>query len=237
MTYSWPKCCDSLVMKYILLLLVSTSSFAEVLNIDFHLEDLDPQVKTRKALQTKLNDCNDVNPTPIEIVSLTDIIKDDKFLNQQKYKDGVFVKITRKKAPDYSEVIPPMGMTNEQALLMSRDLENVSVFSEGHDQGDMANRFSHSLLSRIPGEVLKQMGMSEIAASVIGAVFFVPKEYLYDLHPSAGDLVVTYTDKMGTRSSEFQITVFGDALYTHRPFQDAKPFKESSPFVTWRRKF
>lgn len=57
------------------------------------------------------------------------------------------------------------------------------------------------------------------------------------MHPSYGDLVVTYTDKLGKKKSTFQITMFDDAIYKKRPFEDVQPLKESSPFIAWKRKF
>lgn len=217
-------------MMFLMTLLLAGSSYSAstliLKDIDFDLIKLE---KSKKA-----QDCDYNVKVFKELEPLVDTVNDDRFWTTQNPKDGVYVKLTKLK--DENPILP-LGTTNKEALSMSRDLKNTTVFSEGHEQGDLANRWAHSYLARIPGEIIKRNGGSELASSLVGLLFFVPKEFLYDLHPSSGDLVVTYTDKLGTKNSSFQITMFGDAIYKKRPFEDVQPLKESSPFITWKRKF
>lgn len=213
-------------LTFLVLLTISANALAEPLEaVEFDLIQLHGSRKN--------GDCDDHVKLAEGIESVVNTIKDEKFWSKQDDEDGVYVKVT--KIP-YEEPILPLGTTNKEALYMARDLKNTTVFSKGHEQGDMGNRWAHSYLARIPGEIIKRNGGSEIVASLVGMFFFVPKEFLYDLHPSSGDLVVTYSDRLGTKKSQFQITMFGDSIYKHRPFEDVKLFQESSPFITWKRK-
>ncbi len=182
------------------------------------------------------SECLEVAKTPKAILSLTSLVQDDRFWSKQKNGD-VFIKIVRKK-PFQKEYLTTLGLTNKEALTASRDLTSDSVFTPQHVQGDLANRWGHSVIYRIPAEIAKNLGASQIVSTLLGLFASLPKEYLYDRHPSASDIPVTYSDKLGTKSSEFEFTVFGDSLYGHRPFEGhVEIFKGSAPFVTWRKKF
>jgi hypothetical protein len=197
--------------------------------------------------------------TPLEenIKSLTDVVRHDKFWQASAKGGDVIVKMVRTSGPQKEDFIQmgmtpkvvktesapkefllTMGMSNKDALLASRDVYSNTVFTESHVQGDIANRWGHSVIYRIPGEMVKGLGASEFLTTIVGFLASLPKEYLYDKHPSASDIPVTFTDSLGTKSSTFEITVFGDTLYNHRPFEGkVEVFKGSAPFVTWKKKF
>lgn len=147
----------------------------------------------------------------------------------QKIEDEKTIKV-------FPKNMETLGMSSKTALMASRDDVQTDGCSDGHDQGDMANRWCHSALARTFSAVLEEAGVSHGVASVAGGLFWAPKEFFYDLHPSSGDFVLTYQDKLGTKRSTFEITVYGDAFYKKRPFEHFEPFKESTPFITFRRK-
>ncbi len=151
----------------------------------------------------------------------------DRFVAEEE-EEGV-VKI-------YPNDMQTLGMSPGVAMQASRDLHATSGCSAGHDQGDLANRWCHSALARTFAALLESKGVSKALASLAGGVFWAPKEFFYDLHPSAGDFVVTYQDSLGTKRTTFEMTVYGDAMFAHRPFEKPAPFKASTPFITIRRR-
>lgn len=128
-----------------------------------------------------------------------------------------------------------MGFTSAEALRMSRDNINTAPCAPGHEQGDMANRWCHSAISQTFSHFLEKQGVGSAAASIAGGIFWAPKEFFIDMNPSAHDLVVTYRDKLGTKRSTFEVTVFGDTVFDNHVTK-VKPFSGSAPMFSWTRK-
>ncbi len=131
----------------------------------------------------------------------------------------------------------PLGLTAQQALLASRDSQGTNACSSQHLHGDLANRWCHSALARIFSSVLERIGVGPGLASLAGGVFWVPKEFFMDKNPSPSDLVITYADRLGTKSTTFEITLYGDAFKKEKSGYNGIPFSRSGPFITIRRRF
>ncbi|MES2529380.1 MAG: hypothetical protein V4598_19990 [Bdellovibrionota bacterium] len=160
------------------------------------------------------------------------LIEDRKFEEVEEFEDEEESEVITV----FPEKMETLGMSSDLALQASRDAIQTGGCSSGHDQGDLANRWCHSALARTFSALLEEKGVSKAIASLAGGVFWAPKEFFYDLHPSAGDFVVTYQDSLGTKRTTFEVTVYGDALFAHRPFEKPAPFKASTPFITIRRR-
>ncbi|MEK6554836.1 MAG: hypothetical protein AABZ31_06335 [Bdellovibrionota bacterium] len=128
-----------------------------------------------------------------------------------------------------------MGMSQKQALLMARDQYQVSTCSAGHDQGDMANRWCHGNFSRGVSKFFEDKGMNPALSTLMGGLFWLPKEKLQDLNPSSHDLAATYSTSFGTKRSKFELTIFGDAIFD-KHIEKVKPFSGSTPFLSFTRK-
>lgn len=231
-------------MKLGLLILLSsflstTATAVELIESSFDLRDL----KTEE-------DCDKIAPGDKipDLAAVESVLRSQKFwtgvTNIPEAKKGekiviIFPKEDERFEPKEKakrEVIDPMGLNEKQALQMSRDHISPGACSPLHLHDDMANRWCHSAMSQNFSEYLKDKGVSNPVADVMGAVMWAPKEYFMDLNPSASDMMVTfkgYSDKNTT----VQVTVFGDALYKKTPGKDFSPFKKSSPFVVLRTKF
>lgn len=127
-----------------------------------------------------------------------------------------------------------MGMTAQDAQLASRDGVNMRACSPGHEQGDLANRWCHSLISQTIVDGIFGRDGSPVAKAVVEGFVWAPKEFLVDMNPSAHDLTFTYRDKLGTKRSTFEVTVYGDSVFDNHVTK-IKPFSGSTPFLTWKR--
>ena len=119
---------------------------------------------------------------------------------------------TKQAAPALPSSGPPwiMGMSESMAVGMSGDPYG-NAFT--HDHGDIANRWSHATVAAMVRESLRGVGVQGLAATLIGASVFVPKEMLIDQNPSASDFVVDfelYRQTSGRSVSSMSVTVFGD---------------------------
>lgn len=212
------------------------------LSFNLHAEEL-------LAWDFDLNDfsnekCNSITASNDAVEKLSRTIKDPKFWNalvgldpndKHRLKNTIIVIPVEKELLE-KPVMKTMGMTAKESLLASGDDLHVNGCSEGHDQGTMNNRFCHSAIARTFSAWLESMGVSKVASSFAGGVFWVPKEYFIDLNPSAHDIAFTYTDRLGTKRTTFEFTIFGDALFKHYMGKDFAPFKSSTPFITITRK-
>lgn len=209
--------------------------------ISFNLKDLPGSVVT----------CVEGVPQPdAKIEALTDTVNNPKFwseLTKKSTKDKndkerlgevfyLFPKEDEGKEITYDGPTRTLGMTEQEALYAARDAFNTESCTPEHIHDDIANRWCHSSIARTFTSFLESKGLNPVLASVFGGVFWLPKEYFVDLNPSANDLVITYADKLGTKRTTFEITVFGDAIWKKYPGKDVTPFKGSMPFITIRRK-
>lgn len=106
-----------------------------------------------------------------------------------------------------------MGLT-EKEVLDQVDDENGATCSKSHEQGDAANRWCHAAVVKTIDRTLQARGMNPALAAVIGAAFFVPKEYIYDKNPSASDLVAADLRVHSSKLTNVEVSVFGDgAIY------------------------
>lgn len=127
-----------------------------------------------------------------------------------------------------------MGLTAQEAQLASRDGFNMRACSPGHEQGDLANRWCHSVVSQSVVSAIFGENGNPILKAVGESLFWAPKEFFMDMNPSAHDLTFTYRDTLGSRRSLFEVTVFGDAIFDNH-MDKVKPFSGSTPFLTWKR--
>lgn len=97
-----------------------------------------------------------------------------------------------------------------------------------------ANRWCHSALSQTLVNAIFGKDGSPVAKAVAEGFVWAPKEFFYDMNPSAHDLTFTYRDSFGTERSTFEITVYGDAIFDNH-VNKVQLGKGSLPFVTWRR--
>lgn len=219
----------------ILSLLCSTAFAEGLIALDFKLEDLnkecpEKEIATHKEVENILAPIQDPNFWKA-------LLKIDKSQDNQRLKDVVYIIPVEKELLDSPEEMTTMGMNAKQSLQASGDQLHNNGCSEGHDQGTMNNRFCHSAIARTLSSWLEAKGVNGVVSSLVGGVFWVPKEYLIDLNPSAHDIAFTYTDKLGTKSTTFEFTMFGDALFAHYMGKDFAPMKSSSPFISVKRKF
>ena len=218
----------------ILLSLMHTHVFAapEFLSLDFDLKDL-PN-----------SDCNTKSSTDEQLDSIANTLNDPTFwkeliasevsMDKDRVKNTVFIIPVDKKQMEELNVL---GLTAKQSLQLSGDQEQDAVCGEGHDQGTMNNRFCHSYIAQSFSAWLQRRGVSKTLASFAGGIFWVPKEFLVDMNPSAHDLPFTIADNLGTKSTTFQVTVYGDSFYKKYFGKDFTLFKESTPFIAITRKF
>lgn len=199
---------------FLTFLFISTSFASEFLELNYSL----PPGRAKIA-----EECNDEVAGPVLKSNLNELER----VFEKANEDTIVIR------PSNMEVL---GMKAEDALKASRDGFKTAGCSSGHDQGDLANRWCHSAIARTFTSVLEAHGVDATVAALAGAVFWAPKEFFYDLHPSAGDFVFTYRDRLGTKRTTFEVTVYGDSLFEHRPFEKVSPFRESTPFITIRRK-
>lgn len=128
------------------------------------------------------------------------------------------------------------GMNGSDVMHASRDAFNRNGCASGHDQGNMANRWCHTLIARTFASILEKNGVSSGVAALAGGLFWAPKEFFVDMNPSAHDFTFTYVDRLGTKRTTFEVTVFGDAISPRYMGQGFAPFRKSTPFITIRRR-
>jgi hypothetical protein len=165
----------------------------------------------------------------------------DRIVSDRRYwaadKDTIYILPEGAEPPVSTPEMLPLGLSAQQALLASRDSQDSNGCSSQHLHGDLANRWCHSALARVFSSVLERIGVSPGLASLAGGVFWVPKEFFVDRNPSPSDLVITYADRLGTKSTTFEVTLYGDAFKKERSGYNGVPFSRSGPFLTIRRKF
>lgn len=219
------------LLLLLILILAPSAHATEIMAIDFDLAEVD---------------CLKGSPTEGELDELIRTVQGPELWRTYAARDGsddprlkdAFIIIPVDKEDfDSPEVMRTMGMTAKEALLHSRDMFQESGCAAGHDQGDMANRWCHSAIARTFSSWLETKGASPVVASIAGGLFWAPKEFFYDMNPSAHDFAFTYVDRLGTESTTFEVTVFGDAFFKKYFGKDFALFKESTPFITVRRKF
>lgn len=222
---------------------ISNADEVRILPIDFDLAQLNSQNKNNRPDSMDLSKGN-----------ISNLIKDPRFLSKMgpvaqikelqpnsiggknRYKTYYVFPLPNEADLKSYEGSKFLGMSQKEALRASRDDRSSSACSAVHDQGDLANRWCHSTLSRNLADFLQRKGASPLLANAAGAFLWVPKEYFYDLNPSSGDLVVTYKDSLGTKRSTFEVSIFGDAVFKGERASGAlRPFKNSTPFVTFKR--
>lgn len=105
---------------------------------------------------------------------------------------------------------------SEKEVLEMVDDPNGAACSSKHIHNDMANRWCHGAVVKFIDGNLKAAGVNKHLSALLGASVFLPKEYLIDLHPSKGDLVIAdyeiYHVKNAKGSTKATVTVFGDGL-------------------------
>jgi len=186
-------------------------------------------------------------PLPEEDQKIVGLIRDANFWshliakgehkNDPRLKNAAIVLPIEENEPSREEELTTMGMTARTSLELSGDQLQDNWCAEGHDQGTLNNRFCHSAVARSFASWLEKKGLDPTLASFAGGIFWVPKEFFMDMNPSAHDIAFTYVDKLGTRSTTLEVTVFGDALFERYMGRGFAPLKSSTPFVTIRRKF
>lgn len=196
---------------------------------DFDLANVDNS-KTEASVSLVCTNCQKDKKSAD---SLVEILNSPRFIHLANKK----AKLARDRTyVDANGEMRIMGMTQQDALHASRDDIEINTCSIYHEQGDLANRWCHSLASQIAAHELESRGASPLVASLLSGLLFLPKEYLVDQNPSAHDITLTYRDSLGTESSTFEVTVFGDAIADNH-VSKVKPFSGSTPFLTWTRRW
>lgn len=123
-----------------------------------------------------------------------------------------YAAITQSGTPEKFTVF---GYSEKEVLEMVDD-PNGAACSSKHIHNDMANRWCHGAVVKFIDGNLKAAGMNKVASALLGASVFLPKEYLIDLHPSKGDLVIAdyeiFHVKDSKGSNKATVTIFGDGL-------------------------
>ena len=189
-----------------------------------------------------LTDSKDKSDKQFRLKNITFIFLEDQFAKDKaesapKIGPVDSTKLVDQKPGQAKNSKELMGMNEKTALLASRDSITESTCSGAHIHDDLANRWCHGTMANNFSEWLQSKGVNKAIACGAGGVFWLPKETLVDLHPSASDMVFTCEDKLGTKSTTFKMTVFGDAVFTKRLTKEFAPLKKSTPFITITRKF
>lgn len=210
----------------------SLNSYA-FLELDFKLEEMNKEQCAKEILNEEK-----------ALSNLIAVIEDPKFWSSYLKYESADHRLNEKVyvvAYDKNDLPPEefkvLGMTAREALLASRDDIQTIGCAHGHDQGDLANRWCHSAVANSFASWLERRGLNSTVASIAGGMFWVPKEFFYDLNPSAHDIVFTFKDKLGTKSTTFEVSVFGDTFYKKFVGDKMEPFKGSTPFLVIKRKF
>lgn len=120
--------------------------------------------------------------------------------------------VTTPPEPQYGPV-KVFGFTEQDVLAHDGDPQGAACSSQ-HNQGDMSNRWCHAYFVKLTNSYLLSQGVNKQLSAVLSASIFVPKEYLYDLHPSKSDLVMAeyevFSREKRNRKTRMTMTVFGD---------------------------
>ncbi len=150
---------------------------------------------------------------------LSTILKKSFEIDSSKVESDYIVVVN---AGEYQEVITLqkeelriLGITEQEALMRSGDEFGVNSCSDKHLQGDMANRWCHGSIVKLADSALRDnTNINKYITNLLAASIFLPKEFLMDTNPSAGDLVLTdipiYDNANGDK---IELTVFGDGLF------------------------
>lgn len=106
------------------------------------------------------------------------------------------------------------GMTEQEVLAQVENDQGGEACA--YENNNLANRWCHGLVVKVISESLKQRGYNSIVASLIGASFFIPKEYLIDDKPASADFVladVPVYESNSINKDRVQVTVFMDGVY------------------------
>lgn len=205
------------------------SNSLDMLDINFDLSDHTPQRKNCRQIGPQLDD------------SLIDDVFDTMDPRYWKAdKDTIYIVLEGGAPPvSYPTEMRVFGMTGQEALVASQNAFEVNGCSTTHIHGDLANRWCHTAIARTFSAMLEEKGVSPVLASLAGGLFWAPKEFFIDQNSSPHDLTFTYSDRLGTKSTSFEVTVFGDTFS-----EDSQNFFRSrgyrmgrtTPFITIRRK-
>lgn len=177
-----------------------------VMDIDFDLATYKP------SLETEAPESIEDLVKQDEVQKVIEQVVKEQMNDKSSAKDIIAIYPTgesKKSRGQITESIEVMGMKESDAIRAVGNRPGDTACH--HIQGNIANRWCHAAIVKQYTQVLKDNGVDGKIATVIGSTFFVPKEYLIDLNPSASDLVATYSDSFGKRKQfEFEVTAFAD---------------------------
>lgn len=105
------------------------------------------------------------------------------------------------------------GFTEKDVLTADGDPQGAAC-SHKHDQGDMSNRWCHAQIVKLADSYMRSKGLNKELSAIFSASIFVPKEYLYDLHPSMSDLVMAeyeiFSHTKQQKTTRMTVTAFAD---------------------------
>ncbi|RPJ75289.1 MAG: hypothetical protein EHM20_09180 [Alphaproteobacteria bacterium] len=116
----------------------------------------------------------------------------------------------------YNEEFRVFGFSEKEVLEFVGDKKNERACTPDHIHDDLANRWCHGAVVKVIDETLKANGVNKIISALVSASFFLPKEYLVDLHPSKADLVISDFEMFNLQDAKGgvkgTITIFGDGM-------------------------
>ena len=146
--------------------------------------------------------------------------EDDFFIVKNEFEEEFLRKFNEK--PDYiifeqqQEEIRVFGLRKEDVLMPVYGEQYDNPCGKPHIRNDMANRWCHALWVKTISKSLQQQGMNKYLADILGASYFLPKEYIFDKKPSMGDLVLSevevYHNKSDKTEDTVTVTIFGDGV-------------------------
>jgi hypothetical protein len=198
-------------LRFSLLLFVATAAFASFASGEVNCLSVEEK-ELSQELYKLLSNQQEI------VLYLENEVEED----QNVVTDYLF-KIPKDKRINVDDEIIPVnvklfGLTQEQALMMSGDDPRYSrgVCSRDHWQGDVANLWCHTYFTTLTKKVFKQQGASDLLANLASAVFFVPKEYLFDKNPSLSDITLgQYEIELGEHKRlDLMLTPAGDIFFS-----------------------
>ncbi len=156
---------------------------------------------------------------PCQIDQAMNYLKPQSFLQKEvqkidwekKASDGEITMFFVEEGTELSkpEAIKVMGMTEREALAFSND-PNGEACSDKHNQGDVANRWCHTVIVDYVNRGLMKAGVNPIVSHVAASAFFLPKEFLYDKNPSLSDIGAPDITVYNKNHAKVTVTPFAD---------------------------
>lgn len=130
---------------------------------------------------------------------------------EERGNDGEITMFFVEENTDLSEpeTIKVMGLTEREALELSND-PNGEACSNKHNQGDVANRWCHTVIVDYVNRGLMKAGVNPIVSHVAASAFFLPKEFLYDKNPSLSDMGAPDITVYNKNHAKVTVTPFAD---------------------------